>query len=221
MFDKLTIFLMIGLASASLALAQEILILPKEPAPANMQDVANNALRLELLQMQKEDQSARIKAETAHGNHAFLNEVERIDAKNTARMKEIIKQHGWPGKRLVGTDGATAAWLLVQHADKDPAFQKQCLELMKAALKGEVRMHDIAYLTDRVLVNEGKKQIYGTQFTFENGRPVPQPIEDEADVDKRRKEAGLPPLAEAMRWLKEHADSSSHDHKPSTEKHKH
>ncbi|GEM_PF-522232 len=187
----------------------------------DLKSVANNALRLELLQMQKEDQTARIKAETAHGDHALFAEVERIDAKNTARMKEIVKQHGWPGKRLVGTDGATAAWLLVQHADKDPVFQKHCLELMKAAPKGEIRMHDIAYLTDRVLVNEGKKQIYGTQFIFKNGKPVPQPIEDEANVDKRRKEAGLPPLAEAMKWLKGHAESSSHDHKPSSHEHKH
>jgi hypothetical protein len=59
--------------------------------------------------------------------------------KNTARLKEVVAKHGWPGKSLVGEDGAFAAWLLVQHADADAAFQKQRLELMKPLLeKGEV-----------------------------------------------------------------------------------
>jgi len=57
--------------------------------------------------------------------------VQASDRKTTARMKEIVAKHGWPGKRLIGEDGANAAWLLVQHADANLVFQKQCLALMK------------------------------------------------------------------------------------------
>jgi hypothetical protein len=60
----------------------------------------------------------------------------------------------------------------------------------------EVSQQNIAYLTDRVLLAEGKKQLYGTQFTREKGELQPRPIEDAAHVDQRRAEAGLPPLAE-------------------------
>jgi hypothetical protein len=82
---------------------------------------------------------------------------------------------------------------LVQHPDIDAAFQKRCLALMTEAPPWEVSAKNIAYLTDRVLVNEGREQIYGTQLA---GDVTPPPIEDEANVDVRRKEAGLPPLAE-------------------------
>jgi hypothetical protein len=211
MLRRLTIISVLILALTQLIIAQD----------ANSGDhpkaVGNPALRLELLQMQKEDQAVRVKAESSHSggaitDHAVFDQMERLDAKHTARMKEIVQQFGWPGKSLAGSDGATAAWLLVQHADADPKFQRHCLELMKAAAaKGEVSMHDIAYLTDRVLVNEGQKQVYGTQFTLKHGELAPRPIEDEANLDKRRKEAGLPPMEESKKWLKEHSKTPHKD----------
>ena len=117
-------------------------------------------------------------------------------------MKQVVKRHGWPGKTLVGTDGANAAWLLVQHADLDREFQKECLKLIEAAFKRkEVSGQQLAYLTDRVRVGEKKRQIYGTQFELRDGRYVPQPIEDEANVDRRRKQMGLQCLAEYTKTL--------------------
>ena len=118
-----------------------------------------------------------------------------IDTENTERLGEIVERHGWPTNTLVGKDGAQAAWLLVQHADLAPKFQRKCLDLMAKVPRDEIRQEDIAYLTDRVLLAEGRKQVYGTQFTMENGKCKPRPLEDEASVDKRRKEVGLPPLA--------------------------
>jgi hypothetical protein len=163
----------------------------------------DNELRLELLQMVKEDQQTREKTSQANfADSALMAEVVEIDQKNTARMREIVNTYGWPSKGIVGKDGAHAAWLLVQHADLDHEFQKRCLKLMKeAAKKGEVSMKLVAYLTDRVLVAEGEKQIYGTQFETKNGELVPLPIEDEANVDKRRKEVGLPSLEEYKKMM--------------------
>lgn len=165
--------------------------------------------------MTKVDQDARnelIKAKFA--NPVLAKKLEAIDRKNTARMKEIVSKYGWPGKSLVGDDGAQAAWLLVQHADLDPDFQKKCLALMKEAFKkGEVSGQNLAYLTDRVLVAEKKKQLYGTQFKTENGELVPSPIEDEANVDKRRKEAGLSTLAEYRKILQDTYQPKAKDRK--------
>ncbi len=120
----------------------------------------------------------------------------RIDADNTAWMKEVLEKHGWPGYSMVGREGAQAAWLLIQHADADPVFQRRCLELLTAAYeKGDAGATDVAYLTDRVLLAEGKAQRYGTQFWTIDGELRPRPIEDEANVDRRRAEMGLEPLA--------------------------
>jgi hypothetical protein len=85
----------------------------------------------------------------------------------------------------------------VQHADHDREFQRQCLQLLQAAVAaGDSRPIELAYLTDRVRVGEGRPQVYGTQLTLVDGELVPQPIEDEAHVDERRGAIGLEPLAE-------------------------
>jgi hypothetical protein len=165
----------------------------------------DDALRMELLRMVKEDQDARAEViKMPSGDSPAARKMADIDRKNTARMKEVIDKHGWPGKSLVGDDGAHAAWLLVQHADKDREFQKRCLKLLEKAVKaGEATGMDLAYLTDRVLVAEGKKQVYGTQFVLMDGKLAPSPIEDETNVDRRRKDVGLPTMEEYRKTLEE------------------
>ena len=149
------------------------------------------ALRRELLALRDEDQAMRFAYEP--GDAAGAERMRAIDAKTTARMKEVIAKHGWPGKSLVGEDAAHAAWLLVQHADADRAFQKQCLALLDQAVKaGEASAIDYAYLYDRVAVGEDRLQRYGTQFKYDQ----PHPIEDEANVDARRQAIGLNTMAE-------------------------
>ncbi len=126
---------------------------------------------------------------------------ETVDARNTERMKEIIAEIGWPTASKVGPQGVSDAWLLVQHADHDVDFQERCLELMKKAPAGEIDMIDVAYLTDRIRVNQGKGQLYGTQFTQEDGKHIPRTIEDEANIDARRAEMGMGPLSEQVQLM--------------------
>lgn len=165
----------------------------------------NRALRNELLSRKEQDQAAREKLSGPGApDQSLIAEVTRIDADNTAWLKQVIATHGWPGKSLVSKDGAKAAWLFVQHADHDRAFQKQALALLEAAVaKGEAEAADLAYLTDRVLVGEGKPQRYGTQFHVVDGKLMPQPIEDEANVDLLRAFAGLPSLAEYKKVMQQ------------------
>ncbi|MGD2109344.1 MAG: hypothetical protein PVI86_08115, partial [Phycisphaerae bacterium] len=60
-----------------------------------------------------------------------MKNIQETDRRHTARMKEIVAGHGWPTRTAVGSDGARAAWLLVQHAGLDPGFQRKCLTLME------------------------------------------------------------------------------------------
>ena len=117
-------------------------------------------------------------------------------------MKAIVSAFGWPLKRMVGSDGARAAWLLVQHADHDVEFQHKCLELMKPHEgTGEANPGDIAYLTDRVLVNEGEMQVYGTQFHEVDGVRQPWPIRNPEQVDVRRNAKGLKTLKDYAEFM--------------------
>jgi hypothetical protein len=125
--------------------------------------------------------------------------LQRTDKENTDRLGRIVERYGWPTYTLVGKDGAQAAWLLAQHADSSPKFQRKCLDLMAKLPRGEISQQNVAYLTDRVLLTEGKKQLYGTQVTLTDGKWKPRPLEDEANVDKRRSAVGLPPLAEYLK----------------------
>jgi hypothetical protein len=181
-------------------------VLRAEREMASLTDEEKVTLRQELADMVKEDQDARMTMIQAKQppNAVLVKRVEEIDTKNTKRMKEIIAKVGWPGKSLVGEVGAHNAWLLVQHADRDREFQKECLPLLEKAVKQkEASGKDLAYLTDRLLVADKKKQLYGTQFTMKDGEWVPSPIEDEANVDKRRKELGMETIAEYTKVLRE------------------
>lgn len=151
------------------------------------------ALRSELLEMRERDQKVR-EAFSPKMSAEKRAELEAVDARHVARMKEIIRQYGWPGRSVVGDDGAQAAWLLVQHGTSD--FMAECLPLLqRAVVNGEVSEQNFAYLLDRVRMNEGKPQVYGTQFTFTpDGKPVTYPIEDVEHVDARRERIGLPPM---------------------------
>ena len=119
-----------------------------------------------------------------------------VDLRNTERMREIVAQIGWPTISKIGEQSSSHAWLLVQHADRNVEFQEQCLALMKQEPAGEVARRNIAMLDDRIHVNRGIPQVYGTQFTQIKGKHVPRPIEDEEHVDERRKQMGMEPLEE-------------------------
>lgn len=64
--------------------------------------------------------------------------------------------------------------------------------------RGEATSTEQAYLTDRVLTNEGKPQVYGTQLIARDGRWVPRKLRDPDSVEAARAAAGLVPLAEYL-----------------------
>ncbi|MEZ6095764.1 MAG: DUF6624 domain-containing protein [Pirellulaceae bacterium] len=163
-------------------------------------------LAAELKRRVEVDQKARMELiESMKGGKPISPELSesltKIDEENTTWLSEIVDDQGWPGKTLVGTKGAHDAWLLVQHADRSPEFQKKCLELMVQAEDGEIAKTDIAYLTDRVLVAEGQPQRFGTQCEFVDGKAQVKLVEDPDNLDQRRKEYGLGPIAEYLKQI--------------------
>lgn len=126
-----------------------------------------------------------------------------IDHRNTSHLKELINAMGWPKISVVGKKAAEAAWLLAQHADHDPEFQARCLELMKQLPSDEVTLGNVAYLEDRVRVNGGRPQLYGTQFFGEGDSFGPRPIENPDELGVRRKKVGLQPFSKYQREIEE------------------
>ena len=160
-------------------------------------------LRAELLTRREEDQRIRHAAmeatdpKTGRLPDDLGAEWHRIDTANTEWLSDVVDRIGWPGRTLVGEDGARAAWLLAQHADHRPDLQRKFLDLLRAAVAdGEAEPRDLAYLEDRVRVADGRPQLYGTQFQGRGADLAPAPIEDPDRLDARRAAVGLQPFAE-------------------------
>ncbi len=124
----------------------------------------------------------------------------------------------WPGRTLVGEDGAEAAWILVQEEIEDPELQHRAVEALEVAVaRGDADPVHLAMLVDRVRMSDGRDQIYGSQFVVgPSDTLVPWPVDDVAAVDRRRQRLGLPPLAEhaaAMRqqWRAQSPGHCRHD----------
>ncbi|WP_375429368.1 DUF6624 domain-containing protein [uncultured Sphingomonas sp.] len=123
-------------------------------------------------------------------------ELAERDRANTRWLRDIVAEQGWPTISAVGEPASAQAWLLIQHADADPAFQLRALRLMQPlTASGEVSRRNYAYLYDRVIMKLAGKQRYATQLTCENGRCVPLPLEDGKTMPTWRAEAGLEPFA--------------------------
>ena len=172
-------------------------------------EVKNPALREELLQRIKSDQAVRVEIIKNYPSgqklpDEVLSRFAAIDKANTNWIEEIIKKYGYPGYASVGRDGEQAAFAMIQHADHDLDFQKQALKLLRRAVESkDASPASLAYLTDRVLVAEGKPQIYGTQTSIINGQIKVKPIADEAKVDERRASIGIGLLADYLEVLRQ------------------
>ncbi len=134
----------------------------------------------------------------------FTNAGVLADQKNTTFLKELVERKGWPSIPMVGERASFNAWLLVQHADHDPAFQLKALRLMEPlAVKGEVSKRNYAYLYDRVTLKLSGKQRFGTQFNGCEGDEYKLvPLEDEKRLDELRREYELEPISDYRNGMK-------------------
>lgn len=154
-------------------------------------------LQQKILRMARVDQELRKQGVKNIQDRRLAKRIYNIDTKNTEEAKKVIKKYGWPIFDLVGKKASNAFWLLIQHADRDLKFQKKCLKLLEDATKNkQAHLKNLAYLTDRVLVAEGKKQRFGTQYMFKKNKCILKPVTDKKNLDKRRITNGLTTIKE-------------------------
>jgi hypothetical protein len=114
------------------------------------------------------------------------------------RKSEILKlflvENGWPDEIRCGENAEAAAFMIAIHADYDLELQITCYQLLLQSIENgtTTRLGFLAFLTDRILCNQGKRQRFGTQIReVSNGCFVPQPMQDVEHIDDLRKNAGL------------------------------
>jgi hypothetical protein len=160
----------------------------------------DESLEKGLLDMEARDRTLRAEltasGQLASGYHQRLEELHRA---NASRLRQIIAVFGWPGRALVGDTGARAAWRIALHSVSEPAFMRQCRDLIDAATqRQDAPRWQFAILDDRIRVYEGRPQRYGTQLRVGANGLEPHPLENESRINSMRMQAGLPPMAQAL-----------------------
>jgi hypothetical protein len=130
--------------------------------------------------------------------------MEALHNNNAKILNDLIDLIGYPTEDKVGKEASEAAWLVIQHAIGQPAFMRKCRELLQKAVdENKAAPINLAYLSDRIAVFEGRPQMYGTQFDWdEKGELVPNPFDDLTRVNQRRKAIGLNTLEDQLAMMR-------------------
>jgi len=133
---------------------------------------------------------------------AFWQSILKKDSINLIKVSKILDSQGWPSIKKIGTRGASTIFLVIQHANQDTKLKY--LPLITEAVKNnELPKGQYAMFYDRLLLGQGKRQVYGTQLAMskESKKPYVLPLEDAKNVDKRRAKMGLNTMQENLnRW---------------------
>jgi len=155
-------------------------------------------LKKELEEMRKTDQIA-----ANHWEKEWAKYKDSIFTTHKIIAEKMIIDYGFLGFDKVDKDGSYNFWLIVQHSDKFPEFQKKVLkEMDKEVKKKNANPNNYAYLYDRVQVNAGHKKLFGTQLNYDvenTEKAFPKfGLIDSTNVDKIRKEYNLEPLKDYL-----------------------
>ena len=170
----------------------------------------DTALIRKLEYIHRSDQAGRLRLdsmEKAYGwnspqMNALWAAIGRQDSLNLIEVSHIFDTRGWLGPDVIGPQGSTTLFLVIQHSDS--ATQARYLPMMREAVAAKKASgSQLALLEDRLLLAQGKKQIYGSQISSmpETGIHYVRPLEDPDGVDSRRATVGLGPIAAYVaRW---------------------
>lgn len=121
----------------------------------------------------------------------------QIDSINQIYAFRFLDKYGYPIYSKDGKKICEGIFYILQHSDQKH-MKKYVDELKEAAFKEEASLTHYALMKDRILMNDGKKQVYGSQISSykdENGHVTNNffvwPIEDPNKVDSLRKAIGF------------------------------
>jgi len=168
----------------------------KQKAEANL----DKPLAAKLDSIREDDQKYRQMMDSIEAKHGWKSpEMQSLfktmhekDSINVIKVSKILDERGWLGAEIVGEEGNSTLFLVIQHGDQ--ATQEKYLPMMREAVKkGNAQASSLALLEDRLALRQGKRQIYGSQVTRDpvSGEYYVLPLEDPDNVDKRRAEVGL------------------------------
>ena len=192
------LFSLLGILFLNLAFSQS-----KKTAESTL----NKELIAVLDTIQDDDQKYRLEADKLVDKYGWESKevqdkwkiINVKDSINLIKVEEILAEYGWLGSDIVGEEGNSILFLVIQHANTQT--QLKYLPMFREAVKnGNALAKDLALMEDRILLAQEEKQIYGSQLGIDmkTNEYLLSPMIDPDNVDKRREEVGLMPLAEYL-----------------------
>ncbi len=126
----------------------------------------------------------------------YQKEYRKNHTLNIKKIKKILNNYEWPESTLIGEQGNRTICNVLQHADQET--REHYIPLMKQAVLDEkLESRYLARAEDRIATDKGKLQLYGGQMKYypETKSFNVWPVLDPKNVDKRRAEIGLEPIA--------------------------
>ena len=130
-------------------------------------------------------------AERTRAFDAMRDAMKAVDDETEVEVLKMVPPEGWFTRSRYGAEAATAAFLIIQHS-KIEHWRRFLPIFEQLVAKGEVAGNSYALMYDRLAVNEGRPQRYGSQLRCQGGKLVPLPLEDPARVEAWRKEMDMP-----------------------------
>ncbi|SDJ82393.1 hypothetical protein SAMN05421823_101198 [Catalinimonas alkaloidigena] len=171
---------------------------------------ANPSYRSELEALDEADQQYRRlidSVETATGRYSeawstLMTQIEQNDQQNVDKVVALLDAHGWPTAEQTGPQASAIVCRLLTRAPLE--IQTKYLSTLRSAARhGDATWQQLAEMEDLILVQQGKPQLYGSQYAFnpQTRQFEVLPIQKEHKVDRRRESMGLPPLDEFLQSL--------------------
>lgn len=173
------------------------------------------AIQEQITSLWMEDQLARVtyvntqtanKTDALHWAHRLSTaDAVAIDEKSSGYLRDLLSEVDWIDIHRFTRPISQHAWILVQHSDDHIDLQKLALSRMEPYLEsGGVLKRNYAYLWDRVAVNSGELQRYGTQpdwTSCSDGMLTLMPMEDPDNVDARRAHMSMGSVARELEQM--------------------
>ncbi|MEH6777864.1 DUF6624 domain-containing protein [Maribacter arcticus] len=130
----------------------------------------------------------------------YQKEYRKNHTLNIKKIKKILDKYDWPELTQIGEQGNRTICNVLQHADQET--REHYIPLLKqAVLDKKLEPRFLVRAEDRIATDKGELQIYGGQMKYypETKSFNVWPVFDPVNIDERRAEIGLEPIA---RFLK-------------------
>lgn len=162
----------------------------KKAEEIKLVDVDCNSINKILSSVYDNDQGPR---------NSGLSDTRISDRKNQQLVLSIINKCGFPRPPITDSQGFLTIFLVIQHGSKDMRT-KYFKDFKDLSEHGHFDKGIVVLMEDRILMDAGKKQKFGTQvIKNQYGKWELYPVDNPDSLDRRRKEIGLKPIQEYLK----------------------